>query len=298
MIISWITSKADLGSTALSKGGLSNLNPHVADIKILDTTKTSLSLQVKVNFTNPTEYTAQIPYINIHLLNNGSIIGQGIVTDLNVTKGNNTNVLVNAVWDPYTLGGKKAQAIGRELLSQYISGWNTTLTFKTHRGSIPSQPSLGEALSKFEIEMPFPKLSTPSNGDKEDDDDDEGNTAPHFIRDATFHLFSSTATFTLVSPFRETDMYIEKLNATALYNHTEPVGKILYDLPFKVPPGISQTPKLPVDWSLDSVGYDRLREALGGKLKLDAQGTIGIRLGNWREEVWYKGAGIGAKVTV
>jgi hypothetical protein len=298
LIISSIISKADLGTTALSKGGLSNLNPHVTDIKIIDTSKTSLSLQIKMNFTNPTEYTAQIPYINIHLLNNGSIIGQGTVIDLNVTKGNNTNVTVNAVWDPFTLGGKKAEAIGRELLSQYISGWNTTLTFKTHKGSIPSQPSLGKALSKFEIEMPFPKLSTPSDGDKEGDKDDDERTGPHFIRDATFHLFSSTATFTLVSPFRETDMYIENLNATALYNHTEPVGKILYDLPFKVPPGISQTPKLPVDWSLDSVGYDRLREALGGKLKLDAEGTVGIRLGKWTEEVWYKGAGIGAKVTV
>jgi hypothetical protein len=274
------------------------VNPQVTDIKITDTSKTSLSLQIKIDFTNPTEYTAQVPYINIHLLNNGSIIGQGTVTDLNVTRGNNTNVTVNTVWDPHTLGGKKAEAIGRELLSQYISGWNTTLTFRTHKGSVPSQPSLGEALSKFKIEIPFPKLSTPSDGDGDDGEDGDERTGPHFIRDATFHLFSSTATFTLVSPFRETDLYIENLNATALYNHTEPVGTILYDLPFKVPPGISVTPKLPVDWSLDSVGYDRLREALGGNLKLDAEGTVGIRLGKWTEEVWYKGAGIGAKVSV
>jgi len=83
-----------------------------------------------------------------------------------------------------------------------------------------------------------------------------------------------------------------------LYNHTELIGKILYDLPFKVPPGSSQTPKLPVDWSLDSVGYGKLREAIGGELKLDAQGTVGIRLEKWREEVWYIGRGLGAKVTL
>jgi hypothetical protein len=252
-----------------------------------------------VNFTNPTEYTAQIPYVNIHVLSNGSILGQATVQNVNVVKGNNSNVLVEAVWDPYTLGGKEAQSIGRNLLSQYISGWNTTVGFATHRGSIPSQPELGEALSKFKIEIPTPRLSTPrgNDGDGGDEDDDD-NTGPHFIRDATFHIFSSTATFTLVSPFDHSDIYIEHINATAYYNHTEPIGVIVYDLPFKVPPGITQTPKLPVDWSLDSVGYGKLRKALGGSLKLDARGAVKVRLGNFREEVWYIGRGIGARVTI
>jgi hypothetical protein len=272
------------------------LKPHVGDLKILNTSKTSLSLEARVNFTNPTEYTAHIPYIDMHILNNGSVIGRGTIQDLDVGRGNNTNVLVNAVWDPYTLGGKKAKIIGRDLLSQYISGWNTTLTFKTHKGSIPSQPGLGEALSKFEVEIPTPRLSTPSDGN-EDDDNEDNNTGPHFIKDATFHLFSSTATFHLVSPLQHSDIYIENINATALYNHTEPIGTILYDLPFRVPPGVSQTPKLPVDWSLDSIGYEKVRKALGGELKLDARGTVVVRLGNWSEEVWYIGVGIGARVS-
>jgi hypothetical protein len=286
-----------MGITAIPKGVLSNLKPHVGDLKIYDTGKTSISFQAKVNFTNPTEYTAQVPYANVHILNNGSILGHATVKDTNIMRGNNSNVLVEALWDPYTLGGKKAKVIGRNLLSQYISGWNTTITFVTHRDSIPSQPEIGEALSKFKIEIPTPRLSTPRDGDGNGGDGDDDNTGPHFIRDATFHLFSSTATFTLVSPLEHSDIYIENVNATAYYNHTEPVGMILYDLPFKVPPGISQTPKLPVDWSLDSVGYEKLRKALGGELKLDAKGTVKIRLGNFREEVWYIGQGIGAKVT-
>lgn len=220
---------------------------------------------------------------------------------MDVTRGNNTNILVDAVWEPYTLGGKKAKLIGRNLLSQYISGWNTTLTFVTHNGTIPTQPRLGNTLSRYKIEIPTPRLSMPrdDNDDDGDDDDDDGsNTGPHFIKDATFHLFSSTATFTLVSPLQHSDIYIENINATAYYNHTEPIGEILYDLPFKVSPGATQTPKLPVDWSLDSIGYEKLRKALGGTLKLDAKGTVQVRLGNWREEVWYVGGGIGARVTV
>ena len=261
----------------------------------MSTGKTSVNLQARVNFTNPTEYTAEVPYFNLHILNNGSIIGDATARNVFVTTGNNTNVLVEATWDPTRFGGGKGAKIGRELLSQYISGFNTTLTFQTHENTIAHQPRLGKALSKFKIEIPTPRLSTPKEGD-EDDDGDKDNHKPHFIDDATFHLFSSTAQFTLISPLQYTSIYIETINATAFYNHTEPVGRIDYDLPFKVPPGSSQTPKLPVDWSIDSVGYEALRNALGGTLKLDAKGTVGVRLGQWSETVWYVGSGIGATV--
>lgn len=204
-------------------------------------------------------------------------------------------MLVEATWDPTIFGGEKAAKIGRELLSQYVSGFNTTLTLQIHENTIPHQPKLGKALSKFKIELPTPRLSIPSTGDGSGDGD-EGDHKPHFIDDATFHFFSSTAQFTLLSPFQYTSMYIEKINATAFYNHTDPVGHIDYDYPFKVPPGSSQTPKLPVDWSMGSVGYEALKNALGGTLKLDAKGTVGVRLGQWSETIWYVGSGIGATV--
>ncbi|KAH9223546.1 hypothetical protein DL95DRAFT_98253 [Leptodontidium sp. 2 PMI_412] len=271
----------------ISKGGdLNHFKPQVGDLKVLSTSRTSLNLEARVNFTNPTEYSAQIPYFNIHILNNGSIIGDATANNITVTPGNNTGILVQASWDPTRFGGKKAAKIGRELLSQYISGFNTTLTFQTHKDSIPHQPDLGEALSQFSIEIPTPRLSTNGpDGDK-----------PHFIDDATFHLLSSTATFTLISPLQYSTIYIENINATAFYNHSESVGQILYDLPFKVPPGSSESPKLPVDWSFDSVGYEALKKALGGTLKLDAKGTVQIKLGQWKETVWYVGSGIGASV--
>lgn len=282
------------------------MKPQVGDLKITDTSKTAITLQANINFTNPTEYTALVPYVNIHILKNDSVIGQATARNVRVRKGNNTNLPIEAIWDPYSLGGEKARKIGRDLLSQYVSGWNTTLTFKTHENSFPSQPALGIALSKFEIEVPTPRLSTPvddhdGNGgddDGDDDDDDDRERAPQFIKEATFHLFSSTAVFVLLSPLGYSTIYIENINATAFYNHTDPVGKILYDLPFRVPPGTSETPRLPVDWSIDSVGYEAVRKAVGGGLKLDAKGVVAIRLGNWSESIWYIGGGIGAKVRI
>lgn len=175
-------------------------------------------------------------------------------------------------------------------------GYNVSLTLQAHNGTIPSQPALGAVLSNFPITLSAPHLSTPKKpGDGDGDGDDSEDKQPHFIRQATMHIISSTALFTLASPFNSTTLYITTLNATAFYEG-HPSGKILYDLPFAVPPGLSETPRLPVDWSLGSVGYEAIKKALGGTLRLSAFANVGIRIGNWREDIWFKGGSIGANV--
>jgi hypothetical protein len=91
-----------------------------------------------VNLTNPTNYSATVPYVDINILNNNTLLGHATVKDLYIGPGNNTNIPVTAFWDPATLSGKQGAAVGREFLSQYISGWNTTLTLQTHNASIPA----------------------------------------------------------------------------------------------------------------------------------------------------------------
>lgn len=88
------------------------------------------------------------------------------------------------------------------------------------------------------------------------------------------------------------------MNATAFFNHTEKVGAIQYQLPFAILPGATESPRLPVTWSLGSVGYEAVRAALGGRLKLDANATVGIQVGMWKEVIWFEGHGIGAKVRI
>lgn len=110
------------------------------------------------------------------------------------------------------------------------------------------------------------------------------------------HLISSTATFILLSPLPHTTLYITSVAATAFYNHTEPVGTIDYAYQFAVPPGASKSPNLPVQWSLGGAGYDAVRDALGGTLKLDAKADVGVRVGEWTQQVWFEGGGIGASI--
>ncbi|KAI5864242.1 hypothetical protein GGS23DRAFT_563488 [Durotheca rogersii] len=270
----------------LARGALDDIDPRVGSLRVLDTTSDSITLRALVNITNPTPYTAHIPYADIHVLKNGSILGSASIESLDLAKGPNFNVPVTARWNP-SMGGSRGRQVGRDIISQYLSGWNTSITVKGHQDSIPGQPILSRALSRFNVTLAAPKLDLPGDATGE---------KPRFIRDATFHFFSSTATFALVSPLRYNTLYIDFVNATALYNHTNPVGQILYDLPFSAPPGTSLTPRLPVTWSLDTVGYDAIKKAIGGDLKIDAYADVDLRLGNWQESIWYEGKGIKAGV--
>jgi hypothetical protein len=104
------------------------------------------------------------------------------------------------------------------------------------------------------------------------------------------HIFTSTATFVLVSPIA---LYVTSIAATAYYNETE-VGTIDWDYPFAVEAGENVTPRLPVQWNSNAL--DTIRDAIGGTLKLNAEADVGIRIGDWQEKVWYHGQGLGAKI--
>lgn len=106
-------------ASALSGHNLTNYDIQVGSLEITETTKSTFSLEAKINLTNPTEYSALVPYINILLLNNGSVLGHATARDVSVESGPNYNIPVTSLWDPV---GPEGAAVGRELLSQYISG--------------------------------------------------------------------------------------------------------------------------------------------------------------------------------
>lgn len=267
--------------------GFGSFNPQVGDLKIIDTDVNSLTLGATVNLTNPTKYSTDVPYADINILCNGTVIGHATVQNMSIHEGNNSNIHVSVVWEPSKVNGTLGAVVGRELLSQYLSGYNTTLTMRPHAGTIPAQPALGRALSSLQIDVPFPHLGDPG----------DGTDSPGLIEDTTMHIISSTANFILNSPLKETTMFITDLNATAFY-HGHDVGRILYDELLIVPPGRSETPDLPVDWSAGGVGFGAIKEALGGSLKLSAYALVGVKIGEWEEHIWYEGKGIGAKIRI
>lgn len=110
------------------------------------------------------------------------------------------------------------------------------------------------------------------------------------------HLLSSHLTLTLLSPLH-VPLLITSLNASAyLYNTSILLGHVLYYSPFSIPPGVSESPRLPVKWNLDDVGYDTAKKALGGKLRVRAEAEVGVGVGEWRDVVTYEGKGFGVTV--
>ena len=85
--------------------------------------------------------------------------------------------------------------------------------------------------------------------------------------------------------------YITSINATAIYKPDDEelpeseVGTIDYNGSFAVRPGESESPRLPVAWDLGSVGYEAVRKALGGTLKLRAVADVGVRIGRYEVNV-------------
>jgi hypothetical protein len=296
--------------------------------------------------------------------------------------------------------GRKARDEGRALLGKFISGGKEDLVLGV-RGSprtfIPEgSPAarndscmaavLGRVVQRFgtlEIRIPrgLLKIGGGGGGMQDDDDTNEGDDGGeddglHFIQDATFHLFSSSATFVLLNPLPHDPITILRLNATALYPRPiedgdgdgddgddddgenpdrgkkpskphdpstddpwlpalatattsstntavppkptttlHPIAHIFYSDPLTIPPPAKRpldppddddddgipgwtTPKLPVEWSLGSVGYEAVRKALGGSLKVGARAEIDVGIGKWREQrvVFEREGGIGAKV--
>ncbi|KAM5469655.1 hypothetical protein MauCBS54593_004209 [Microsporum audouinii] len=155
---------------------LSDIKPRAQSIKIVETTKDSILAQANVNFTNPTNYTVHLPYIDIKLVHNSSDIAHIIGHNLHVRPGQNTAVKIDVLWNPLESGGEDGTNAGRDLVSKCVSGINTTVILKPYANSIPSLPLLGEALSKFEVEIPIPRLHLPGEGDGS------------FIKDATVLL--------------------------------------------------------------------------------------------------------------
>ena len=107
---------------AITGGDLAGFSPQIGSLRILDTTRSKLSLEAKINITNPTEYSAKVPYVNFKLLSNGTEIGRAAARNVSVEPGPNHNLVVEALWDPLTPSGEQGVAQGKELLSQYISG--------------------------------------------------------------------------------------------------------------------------------------------------------------------------------
>ena len=185
-----LPAEGEIHVNSISNGAFQDLDPQILSLDIVDTAESSVSVGARAKITNPTEYSAKIPYLNVNILYNDTILGNVTTEDLHLVPGINRDLNATAVWNPSS-SGEIGSHIGRNLISQYISGYNTTLTFRTHTGTIPAQPALGSALSRLQVTVRAPRLPTSDNDDGDGDGNGGGHDksreegTPHFILGAT-----------------------------------------------------------------------------------------------------------------
>ena len=92
------------------------------DLRIRGSNRHSLDIEAVISFTNPTNYSAVVPFFDINILTNGTLLGNATAKNIRVVPGRNENLAVSARWDPQKLSGKEGLDVGTELLSQYVSG--------------------------------------------------------------------------------------------------------------------------------------------------------------------------------
>jgi hypothetical protein len=160
---------------------INHLNPRVVSLELKDTTETSLLVSTQMNFTNPTDYSAKIPFVDVLMFYNETALAHIVARNISIIPGHNANVSIEFLWSPLDIGGADGKQAGRSLMASVASGYNTTVTIKTYQGTIPSLPKIGQGLSAIPIDVSVPRLSDPGSPDNGDED---GNNS-RFIQDST-----------------------------------------------------------------------------------------------------------------
>jgi hypothetical protein len=79
-------------------------------------------MKAKVNVTNPSPYSAAVPFVDLILVYNETKVAHLIAHDLKIIPGVNSGIHADLQWDPLELSGPAGVIAGQEMLSRYISG--------------------------------------------------------------------------------------------------------------------------------------------------------------------------------
>lgn len=75
-----------------------------------------------MNFTNPTNYSATVPFVDFLILYNDTTVAHITARNISVGPGNNSYVPIDFFWCPLDAAGIDGVEAGRALFSSYISG--------------------------------------------------------------------------------------------------------------------------------------------------------------------------------
>jgi hypothetical protein len=79
-------------------------------------------VETVLKFTNPTQYSASVPLLDLLLVYNDTKVAHLTTRHVTIVPGTNTGVNVDLQWSPLDLGGPSAVLAGQDLISRFVSG--------------------------------------------------------------------------------------------------------------------------------------------------------------------------------
>jgi hypothetical protein len=138
-VVRQIPAQGHISVNPINRDGFSR--PSISGIKVVDSSQESLTIQANANISNPTDYSAHIPHVNVSIVVNDTLIGYAW-SSADIKPGYNV-ITSRAEW--------RKSEVGREWMSRFLSGYNTSLTIRSHKDSIPGLPNIG-----LEVTVPTP----------------------------------------------------------------------------------------------------------------------------------------------
>ncbi|KAF9974096.1 hypothetical protein BGZ73_002626 [Actinomortierella ambigua] len=289
-------------TTQKGLGGLMGVPPKLEQIDIVDSTNRSLTIKARLMINNPSSISASLGSLSFFWGYNGFLVGLATVPSAVLQPGPNTVETIGMMdplldcrqraYDPMCDPEEAAQA-ARAFLSGYISGDNTTAIDILGHEESTKIPLLHPLISSLRIRSTLPVMEQ------------------EFLLSTTMYLLSSMIVLELRNPL-DTTIWILNINGTAFYKD-EPLGHIRVNFerdiatpkPIEIPAndhqgensGYVKTPRLPVSYELSSVGYEALKQALGGTLEVDVLCHIKARVGNMVQWIDYQKANVTANAS-
>ncbi|KAG0261894.1 hypothetical protein DFQ27_002722 [Actinomortierella ambigua] len=279
-------------TTQKGLGGLIGVPPKLEQIDVVDSTENSLTIKARLVLINPSSISASLGSLSFFWGYNGFLVGLATVPSAALVPGPNTIETLGMMDssldcrqrrnDPTCDPDDAAQA-ARAFLSGYISGDNTTAIDILGHAESTKIPLLQPLISSLTIRSSLPVMEQ------------------DFLLSTTMYLLSSSIVLELLNPL-DTPIWVLYINGTAFYKD-EPLGHIRVDFerdittpkPIEIPAndhqdensGYTKTPRLPVSFELSSIGYEALKQALGGTLEVGILCHIKARVGNMVQWIDY-----------
>ncbi|CAI5760222.1 unnamed protein product [Candida verbasci] len=264
---------------------LDQLNVTIDSIFLIESTNTQVKFLIDLSLINPTSFSIDM----LHEITKFGIYRKGL---------NLGNIIFNNVYipnqDEFYLSCEfhinletYEERVGLEnFISSYISNGAKNLSIDVYNNELLTNPNLNKLIEEVSIkDLQLPNLKFQIN------DLDEYNP---FIVEVIIHVFTSEIEIKVFNPINNSEIIIEIFSAQAKHEDII-LGYLSHREILIIPPGISQTQRLPLKINSND-SMDILKRYLNNELDITIMAIMNLQLDKFDVSLLYNGKQLKCKI--